>query len=88
VRGAQGIIERNLMRYYLVLKAFLDTKTVPDSRRFEARISTFYDLMERYPSQLHEMERAEYLDAKRRERQNQIRLQQTIGPTRPQPTGP
>ena len=88
VRGAQGIIERNLMRYYLVLKAFLDTQALPDSRRFEARISTFYDLMERYPSQLHEMERAEYLDAKRRERQNQIRLQQTIGPTRPQPTGP
>jgi hypothetical protein len=88
VRGAQGMIERNLMRYYLVLKAFLDTQALPDSRRFEARISTFYDLMERYPSQLHEMERAEYLDAKRRERQNQIRLQQTIGPTRPQPTGP
>jgi hypothetical protein len=88
VRGAQGMIERNLMRYYLVLKAFLDTQALPDSRRFEARISTFYDLMERYPAQLHEMERAQYLDAKRRERQNQIRLQQTIGPTRTQPTGP
>jgi hypothetical protein len=88
VRGAQGMIERNLMRYYLVLKAFLDTQALPDGRRFEARISTVYDLMERYPAQLHEMERAEYLDAKRRERQNQIRLQQTIGHTRPQPTGP
>ena len=88
VRGAQGMIERNLMRYYLVLKAFLDTRALPDSGRFEARISTFYDLMERYPAQLHEMERAEYLDVKRRERQDQIRLQQTIGPTKPQPTGP
>jgi hypothetical protein len=34
------------------------------------------------------MERVEYLDVKQRERQNQIRLQQTIGPTRLQPTGP
>ena len=88
VRGAQGMIERNLMRYYLVLKAFLDTQALPDSGRFEARISTFYDLMERYPAQLHEMERAEYLDVKRRERQDQIRLQQLIGPTKPRSTGP
>ncbi len=88
VKGAQGIIERNLMRYYLVLKAFLDTQALSDSRRFEARIRTAYELMERYPAQLHEMERAEYLDVKRRERQDQVRLQQTIGPAKPQPTGP
>jgi hypothetical protein len=44
--------------------------------------------MEHYPAQLHEMERVEYLDVKRRERQNQVRLQQAIGPTGPQPTGP
>jgi len=88
VKGAQGMIERNLMRYYLVLKAFLDTQALPDSRRFDARLNAVYELMERYPAQLHEMERIEYLDAKRRERQNQIRLQQTIGPTKPQPTGP
>jgi hypothetical protein len=88
VKGAQGLIERNLMRYYLVLKAFLDTQTVPESRRFEARIGTFYDLMERYPTQLHEMERAEYLDVKRRERENQLRLQQRIGPAGSKPTGP
>ena len=86
VKGAQGMIERNLMRYYLVLKAFLDTQALPDSRRFDARISAVYDLMERYPAQLHEMERAEYLDVKRRERQNQDRLQQTIGPVKLQPT--
>ena len=88
VKGAQGMIERNLMRYYLILKAFLDTQALPDSRRFDARLNAVYELMERYPAQLHEMERVEYLDAKRRERQNQIRLQQTIGPTKPQPTGP
>jgi hypothetical protein len=88
VKGAQGIIERNLMRYYLILKAFLDTQKLPANRRFDTLISAFYDLMERYPAQLHEMERAEYLDVKRRERQNQIRLQQALGSTGPQPTRP
>ena len=34
--------------------------------------------MEQYPRQLHEMEKAEYLDAKRRERENQLRLQQKL----------
>lgn len=88
VKGAQGIIERNLMRYYLVLRAFVDTQGVPVARRFEARLNAFYDLMERYPAQLHEMEKVEYLDVKRRERQNQVRLQQTIGPAPPPPAGP
>jgi hypothetical protein len=88
VKGAQGIIERNLMRYYLILKAFLDIQSLPEARRFEAHLSAVYDLMERYPAQLHEMEKAEYLDVKRRERQNQVRLQQAIGPTRPQSAGP
>lgn len=88
VRGAQGMIERNLMRYYLILKAYLDAQRLPPARRFEALISDAYDLMERYPAQLHEMERAEYLDVKRRERQNQVRLQQALGPARPQSTGP
>ncbi len=88
VKGAQGMIERNLMRYYLILKAFLDTQKLPDDRRFEALIGEAYDLMEHYPAQLHEMERAEYLDVKRRERQNQIRHQQAIGPTRLSPITP
>jgi len=38
--------------------------------------------MERYPLQLDDLERAEYLDAKRREHENQLRLQQELaGPT-------
>jgi len=88
VKGAQGIIERNLMRYYLVLLAFVETRAVPVAHRFEARLNAFYDLMERYPAQLHEMGKVEYLDVKRRERQNQIRLQQTMGPARPPSAAP
>jgi hypothetical protein len=79
VRGVQGMIERGVMRYYLALKAFLDTQQLPASRQFEARLNTLYDLMEMYPAQLRQMEKAEYLDIKRRERENQIRLHQKIG---------
>jgi hypothetical protein len=82
VKGLRGMVERNIMRYYLGLEAFLDTETVPAPHRWEARINAAYDLMERYPLQLHDLERAEYLDAKRREHENQIRLQQKLaGPT-------
>jgi len=85
VKGEQGLIERNTMRYYLLLKAFLDTQGLPASGRFEARLNVAYDLMERYPAQLHEMEKAEYLDTKRREHENQIRLQQSLGPIHVRP---
>ncbi|MEJ2343984.1 MAG: hypothetical protein P8076_07155 [Gammaproteobacteria bacterium] len=75
VGGVRGIIERNVMRYYLALAAVLDTRTVPLDGRFEARIRRWFDLTERYPAQLHELDRTEYLQAKRREHRNQERLQ-------------
>ena len=76
IKGIRGVIERNVMRYYLALKAFLDTNTLAPAQRFEARIKSWYDLTEIYPVQLHELERDDYLDAKRRERVDQQRLQQ------------
>jgi hypothetical protein len=42
--------------------------------------------MERYPLQLHDLERAEYLNAKRREHENQLRLQQKLAGPAPPPT--
>jgi hypothetical protein len=87
VRGEQGLIERNTMRYHLLLKAFLDTLGQPGSLRFEARLAAAYDLMERYPAQLHEMEKSEYFDTKRREHENQIRLQEGLGPVNTRPGG-
>jgi len=87
VKGEQGLIERNAMRYYLLLKAFLDTQGLPSGHQFEARLDVAYDLMDRYPAQLHEMEKPEYLDVKRRERENQIRLQERLGPVNTRPGG-
>jgi hypothetical protein len=74
------------MRYYLAFEAYLDLQAVPVPQRFEAGITAVYDAMEQYPTQLHEMERAEYLDTKRRERANQLRLQQTPTIAGPHPT--
>lgn len=87
VRGVQGMIERSVMRHYLALRAFLDTQELPASRQFEARLTALYDLMELYPAQLRQMEKAEYVDIKRRERENQIRLQRKIGPAGSNPNG-
>lgn len=78
VKGFRGLVERSAMRYYLAFEAFLDFGSVPVAQRFEASINAVYDLMERHPTQLHDMDKAEYLDAKRRERENQLRLQQKL----------
>jgi hypothetical protein len=82
------MIERNVMRYYLALKAFLDTADLPVGRQFEARASLAYDLMDLYSAQLRQMDKAEYLDIKSREHQNQLRLQQRLALAASKPTGP
>jgi hypothetical protein len=88
VRGIKGMIERNVMRYYLTLKAFLDTGGQPADRQFAARASLAYDLMDLYPAQLRLMDKAEYLDIKLREHQNQLRLQQKLAFVGPLSTRP
>lgn len=83
----RDLIERNIMRSFLALEASLDRQTVPAPHRFEARLNAAYELTERYPLQLHELEKPEYLAAKRRERQDQLRLQQAPGTSGTRPTG-
>jgi len=78
VRGLQGVIERNAMRYHLAVQAYLDTLGTPEPPCFERRIERWFDLTSAYPKQLFEMKRDEYLDHKRRERAEQRRLQQAI----------
>jgi len=88
VKGLRGMVERNIMRYYLAIEAFLDTQNMPITHRFEARINMAYELMERYPLQLHDLEKPEYLDAKRREREDQLRLQQNLSGATPSRNSP
>ena len=67
IRGMRGAIERNAMRYYLAIEAFLDTLYVPQQQRWESRLQHWFDAVEDYPVQLREMTREEYLVMKRSE---------------------
>lgn len=78
VDGIRGVIERNTIRYYFAIQSFLDTLKIPDEDRFEARINNWFDLTERYHAQLYEMDKKDYLSYKRKERLDQIRLQQAV----------
>lgn len=78
VQGMKGLIERNALRYFLALQAYLDTRTVPAAKRYDALLKMWFGFTERYPKQLHEMGWAEYLHGKQREHENQLRLQKEI----------
>jgi hypothetical protein len=67
VGGIQGVAERNTMRYFLAIDAFLDTLAMPPPQRLDARLREFHAALEHYPAQLHETGTAEYLRMKRRE---------------------
>jgi hypothetical protein len=72
VNGVRGVVERNTMRYYLAIDAYLNAMNAAPSEQFEKRLQTWFSNTERYPQQLHEVDRAAYLEMKRAEylRQN------------------
>jgi hypothetical protein len=67
VGGLRGVVERTAMRYYLAIDAWLQTAALEPMQRPMARLETWFDATERYPRQLHELDRATYLANKRRE---------------------
>ncbi len=78
VRGMQGVIERNAVRSYLALQAYLETTDAPVNLRFESRLWRWFKLTNVYKRQLHEMHWQSYLLNKRREYQNQLMMQKQI----------
>jgi len=67
IGGMRGAIERTAMRYYLAIDAHLAARKAPPEQQLEKRITTWFDATERYPRQLHEMDRASYIAMKRGE---------------------
>ncbi|MBE0612057.1 MAG: hypothetical protein IH604_00155 [Burkholderiales bacterium] len=67
IGGIRGLVERNTMRYYLAIESFLGALSAPPPARLDQRLRAWFAATERYPRQLHEMERGEYLDMKHRE---------------------
>jgi len=67
IGGMRGLVERNTMRYYLAIEAYLGTLSEPPQARLEKRLRDWFAATELYPRQLHEVELGEYLDMKRKE---------------------
>lgn len=71
IDGVRGAIERNAMRYYLAVDAYLDSLDAPADQQVERRIQQWFSATERYPRQLREMDRATYVAMKRQEYERQ-----------------
>jgi hypothetical protein len=67
VGGQRGVVERNTMRYYLAIDAYLRSLAAPPGQQQEQRLQAWFDATEKYPRQLHEVGREDYLRMKRRE---------------------
>ena len=67
IGGIRGLVERNTMRYYLAIEAFLGALSGSPQARLEKRLHGWFAASELYPRQLHEMEQGVYLDMKRKE---------------------
>ena len=66
VSGLRGAIERNTMRYYLAVEAYLGSLSAPPAQQREKRLKAWFAATERYP-QLHEITEQQYLSMKRQE---------------------
>ena len=67
IGGVRGIVERNAMRYYLAIDAYLGALSAPPAAQQDKRLQAWFDGTEKYPQQLHELDRAAYLEMKRNE---------------------
>ncbi|KVO55197.1 hypothetical protein WJ78_30260 [Burkholderia ubonensis] len=67
IGGVRGLLERNTMRYYLAIDAYLGTLDKP----LDQRLARWFDATEQYARQLHELDRQDYLQMKAKEIQRQ-----------------
>ncbi len=72
IGGMRALVERGAMRYFLALEAYLDALAATPSEQFEKRLDHWYSASERFPRQLHEIDRATYLDLKRADQQRRL----------------
>ena len=67
VGGLRGVNERNTMRYYLAIEAYLAVLALPPAQRLTQSLQNWFTATERYPRQLHEVDRPAYLGSKQRQ---------------------
>ncbi len=71
VGGIRGTVERNTMRYYLAIEAYLASLGQPPGQQLSRRMEHWFDATEAYRLQLHEVDRSSYLAMKKSEYQRQ-----------------
>jgi hypothetical protein len=71
VDGLRGVIERNTMRYYLAIEAYLGALSLPPPAQLDKRLADWYTATEHYARQLHEISQREYFELKRKEAERQ-----------------
>ena len=67
IGGMRGVVERNTMRYYLAIDAYLGALATAPPLQLQKRLQSWFSATEQYPRQLHEVDRAAYMDMKRSE---------------------
>ncbi len=75
ISGLRGAMERNTMRYYLAIDAYMKSLNAPKNMRLESRLREWFRSTEKYSLQLHEISQKEYLDMKRKEYERQQTFQ-------------
>ena len=60
----RGVVERNTMRYYLALDAFLASLSHPKTMQIEKSLNNWFDQTENFARQLHEVTKEQYLTMK------------------------
>jgi len=75
IRGMRGLVERNAMRYYLAIDAYLGATAAPPAQQLQKRLQSWFTATEQYPRQLHEMERTAYIEMKLSEYSRQQTVQ-------------
>ena len=69
IGGMLGLVERNSMRYFLTVDAYLSAADASATTAFERRLDYWFKACETYPRQLHEVDWDTYRDLKRADAQ-------------------
>lgn len=76
VTGVRALLERNTVRYYLAVDAYLMALALPQAQQLEQRLLHWFAATEQHPRQLRELDWETYVQMKRLE----VRRQQTEPP--------
>lgn len=82
VGGLRGVLERNTMRYQMAIEAYLGSQALPPEARLAQQLQDWFSATERYPQQLHEIDREAYVSMKQRQALRQL---SQAPPPRPAP---